>query len=85
MDAIEPSTAEQGEWSDNTRDYVQALLDALDAANARADAAEAAAKTAREDALREAADRMYPQLRSLISRTEAANANLALIGKEPRE
>ena len=44
MDAIEPSTAEQGEWSDNTRDYVQALLDALDAANARADAADATAR-----------------------------------------
>lgn len=65
----------------NRTHYVRA--DLLTAATARAEAAEAAAKTARDDALREAAERMYPQIRSLISRVEASNAILALINKEP--
>jgi len=48
MDAIEPSNYEQAGWSDLTYEYVQALRTALDAEKARADAAEAALKTARE-------------------------------------
>jgi len=48
MDAIEPSNYEQAGWSDLTYEYVQALCAALDAEEARADAAEAALKTARE-------------------------------------
>ena len=48
MDAIEPSNYEQAGWSDLTYEYVQALCTALDAEKARADAAEAALKTARE-------------------------------------
>ena len=61
MDAIEPSNYEQAGWSDMTYAYVQSLRTALDAANARADAAEAHAEvermtaaTARDDAMREA-------------------------------
>jgi len=40
MDAIEPSNYEQAGWSDLTYEYVQAILIALDAEKARADAAE---------------------------------------------
>ena len=54
-DAIEPSNYEQAGWSDLTYEYVQALRTALDAEKARADAAEAALKTARE-ALADAVD-----------------------------
>jgi hypothetical protein len=73
--------------------HLLTVCDALDAANARADAAEAALKTARDDALREAVTELRRWQDDLIKHRYAdtpivvgmaADVILALITKEPK-